>query len=239
MRVTFTDDAGHSESLTSEATGAVAARPNRAATGAPSISGTAEVGQTLTADTSGIADADGLANVAYAYQWLRDGTDIDGATGETYELTDADAGKALKVRVTFTDDAGHSETLTSAATGAVAARPNRAATGAPSISGTAEVGQTLTADTSGIADADGLANVAYAFQWLRDDAGYRRRHGRDLRAGGRRRGHDAQGAGDVHGRRRALGDADQCGDGCGRGAAEPGGDGRPEHQWHGKKWDRR
>ena len=41
---------------------------NSPATGAPTISGTAQVGQTLTADTSGISDADGLTNLAYSYQ---------------------------------------------------------------------------------------------------------------------------------------------------------------------------
>ncbi|MCY3959972.1 MAG: fibronectin type III domain-containing protein [Chloroflexi bacterium] len=170
VRVTFTDDAGHAESLTSAATAEVAARPNRPATGAPTISGTTEIGQTLTADTSGIADADGLANATFSYQWIRGDADIDGATGATYELQDGDAGKAIRVRVTFTDDAGHSESLTSAATAEVAARPNRTATGAPTVSGTTEVGQTLTADTSGIADADGLANATFSYQWIRGDA---------------------------------------------------------------------
>ena len=41
---------------------------NNPATGAPTISGTAQVGQTLTADVTGIADEDGLDNVSYAYQ---------------------------------------------------------------------------------------------------------------------------------------------------------------------------
>ena len=40
-----------------------------AATGAPSISGTVQVDQTLTADTLGIADGDGLANASFSYQW--------------------------------------------------------------------------------------------------------------------------------------------------------------------------
>ena len=53
---------------------------NSPATGAPTISGTAQVGETLTADTSGIADADGLSNVQYEYQWLADDADISGAT---------------------------------------------------------------------------------------------------------------------------------------------------------------
>ena len=92
---------------------------NTPATGAPTISGTAQVGQTLTADTSGIADEEGLTGVAYRYQWLADDTEIDGATGSTYTLQASDNGKVIKVRVTFTDDAGNEESLTSAATAAV------------------------------------------------------------------------------------------------------------------------
>ena len=173
VRVSFTDNQGHQETLTSAATGTVVARPNRPATGAPAISGTVQVGAILSASTAGIADSDGLANVSFAYQWLTyDGiwdSTITGATGATYALVDADAGKAIKVRVSFTDNRGNLETLTSAATGAVAALPNRAATGAPAISGTAQVGATLSASTAGIADSDGLANVSFAYQWLSND----------------------------------------------------------------------
>ena len=146
---------------------------NSPATGVPTISGTAQVGGTLTADTSGIADADGLSSVQYQYQWLADDADISGATNATYTLVAADEGKAIKVEVTFIDDAGNNEeTLTSAATAAVASAPtpNSPATGAPAISGTAQVGETLTADASGIADADGIGNVQYQYQWLADDA---------------------------------------------------------------------
>ena len=171
VRVSFTDDRGNQETLTSAATGAVAARPNSTARGAPTISGTAQVGQTLTASTSGISDSDGLTNAAFSYQWLssRD-TEIAGATGAAHALVETDEGKAIKVRVSFTDDRGNQETLTSAATGAVAARPNSTARGAPTISGTAQVGQTLTASTSGISDSDGLTNAAFSYQWLSDDA---------------------------------------------------------------------
>ncbi len=49
---------------------------NSPATGAPIINGTPQVGETLTADTSNIRDANGLTNVNYAYQWLR----VDGGT---------------------------------------------------------------------------------------------------------------------------------------------------------------
>ena len=105
------------------------ASTNTAPTGAPTITGTAEVGETLTAVTTGIADADGLTRVSYTYQWIRvDGTeaDIAAANSSTYTLGDADLGTTLKVKVTFDDDLGHTETLTSAATatvGAVATAP--------------------------------------------------------------------------------------------------------------------
>ena len=247
---------------------------NSAATGAPTINGTAQVGETLTASTSGISDADDLANASFTYQWLADDTEISGATGSSYTVAAADEGKVIKVTVSFTDDADNAETLTSAATAAVAlpalrlqtaavdgatltlsynndleqdvtlptsaftvtvaantrsvgsasvsgravtltlasaveageavtvsyARPdgsssirdtqgnragsfsgetvtnntaaqeNSAATGAPAINGTAQVGETLTASTSGISDSDGLANASFTYQWLADDA---------------------------------------------------------------------
>ena len=142
---------------------------NNPATGAPAVNGSAWVGETLTVDIAGIADADGLDNVAFAYQWLADDADINGAIGAAYTLVAAEEGKAIKVEVSFTDDGGNAETLTSEGTEAVAAA-NTPATGAPAISGTAQVGETLTANTSGIADADGLSNVQYEYQWLADDA---------------------------------------------------------------------
>ena len=173
VEVAFTDRGGYSETRTSAATEAVAAKPDRPATGEPTIIGTAQVGETLTADTSGIADADGLSNVSYGYQWVgNDGssdTDITGATDASYTLVADDEGSTIKVRVIVTDDAGNETTLTSAATEAVAAKPDRPATGEPTIIGTAQVGETLTADTSGIADADGLSNVSYGYQWVGND----------------------------------------------------------------------
>ena len=174
VTVSFTDDASNPETLTSTATAAVAAAANTPATGAPAITGAAQVGQTLTAVTTGIMDANGLTSVNYTYQWIRvDGTDADisGATSITYTLVGADLGKTIKVTVSFTDDASNDETLTSAATAAVSAAPNTPATGAPTITGTAQVGQTLTAVTTGIMDADGLTNVSYTYQWIRVDGG--------------------------------------------------------------------
>ena len=167
VQVSFSDDAGNAETLTSAATATVIAA-NTTATGVPTITGTARVGETLTASATGITDTDGLTNATYTYQWLADDTDISGATTSSYTLVAADAGKAIKVQVSFTDDAGNAETLTSAAIAAVTAA-NTPATGAPTISGTAQVGETLTASATGITDSDGLTNATYAYQWLADD----------------------------------------------------------------------
>ena len=135
----------------------ITAPVNTAATGLPTISGTAQVGETLTANTSGIADAD-----------------IQGATGSTYSPVADDEGKTLKVQVSFTDDAGHEESLNSAPTDTVwtAARAHAGhtpATGLPVIRGKPQVGWTLWAYTSGIADADGLSDPTFTYQWLSND----------------------------------------------------------------------
>ena len=169
MLVSFTNAEGNPETLTSDPTGEVAAKPNTSATGVPTIDGTAQVGQTLTADTSGIADEDGLTNAVFSYQWVADDTAIQDATGSSYTLADKDEGKAITVTVSFTDAEGNPETLTSDPTGEVAAKHNTSATGVPTIDGTAQVGQTLTADTSGIDDEDGLNQVVFSYQWIRND----------------------------------------------------------------------
>ena len=232
VRVSFTDDAGNEETLTSAATDTVEGRPNSPATGAPSTSGTVQVGETLTAATSGIADADGLTSVAYRYQWLADGADIAGATATIYTLTADDEGSAISVRVSFTDDAGNEESLTSAATATVEARPNSPATGQPTISGAARVGETLTADTSGIADADGLTNVSYGYQWIAggDRPGWS--HRLHLHPGRRRRGQDRPGEREFHRRRWQRGDADQRGHRYGGGPSQQPGHRRARHCGH-------
>ena len=181
VKVYYTDDRGHTETVISEATETViAAEPNSEPTGLPTISGTPQVGETLTADTSAIDDGDGLTNVSYRYQWVSSKSVIDADTGvsyilaieipdqagSTYTLAPADVGWTFEVKVSFTDDAGNAESLTSAATVAVAPKPNTLATGLPTISGTPQVGETLTADVASIDDADGLTNVSYRYQWL-------------------------------------------------------------------------
>jgi hypothetical protein len=92
---------------------------NDAPSGGPAITGTPTEAQVLTADTSGISDADGLG--AFSYQWLRGGVAIGGATVSTYTLGDADVGTQISVEVTYTDGHGTAEgPLTSAQTAAVA-----------------------------------------------------------------------------------------------------------------------
>ena len=92
---------------------------NTPATGAPAITGTPQPGEVLTADTSGMSDADGMEGATFTYQWVRnDGstdTGITGATGSTYTVVEDDVGNEIKVRVSFTDDGGSDETVTSAA----------------------------------------------------------------------------------------------------------------------------
>ena len=121
-----------------------------AATGAPTISGTAQADETLKADISGIADANGLFGVTFSYQWIRvDGTtetDISDETSATYTLAAADVDKTIKVRVSFTDEGGSDEALTSAATATIIAA-------LPGICGrTAQVKDAVVAAITGVAD---------------------------------------------------------------------------------------
>lgn len=136
---------------------------NDTPTGSVTISGTATQGQTLTAVTTTIADPDGLG--PFSYQWRRAGAPISGATAQTYTLVQADVGAAMSVVVSWTDQQGFSESLTSANTSAVA-NVNDAPTGVLTITGTPDVGQVLTMVTSSIADLDGLG--PFTFSWLRD-----------------------------------------------------------------------
>ena len=99
--------------------------PNAAPAGLPVITGTPRVGEKLSAWANAIADADGIENGTFAWQWLaNDGTDdaeIEDATRASFTLTVAEAGSTVRVRVTFTDDRGTEETLVSIATETVAA----------------------------------------------------------------------------------------------------------------------
>ena len=125
IRVIATDSAGDSEPSNevtyTKPAEAQLALSNSPAEGEPRIDGIPEAGQTLSADTTGIVDVDGLEEATFQYQWITDDADIAGATGSTYTLTSEHLGQAIRVRVAFTDDGGNEETLTSAPTVATAA----------------------------------------------------------------------------------------------------------------------
>ncbi len=167
VRVAATNGQGTGPHST-EATGAAAEQTakddsaakdtNTAPTGAPTISGTPQVEETLTADTSAIKDPDGLTNVSYKYQWIADGADISGATGSSLTLTTSQQGKTIKVKVDFDDDQGNSESLTSAATKAVTPRP-----------------VLLTAAFSGVPDSHTGANFTFTLTFSENvKAGFRK-----------------------------------------------------------------
>lgn len=85
----------------------------------PTIVGTPEVGQSLTANPGAWAPAP----VTLAYQWLRDGSVIDGATDDTYTLVGADLNRDISVRVLATKPGYSNVTRTSDAIGPIAAAP--------------------------------------------------------------------------------------------------------------------
>ncbi|MGC3984827.1 MAG: hypothetical protein QM777_08915 [Pseudorhodoferax sp.] len=136
-------------------------------TAVPTISGTAQVGQTL---TSTIGTWTGSPTPTYSRQWLRNGAAIAGATAASYVPTTDDIGAAISLRVTATNSEG-SASATSASTAAVIAAgggnvaPSN--NSVPTISGTAQVGQTL---TSTIGGWSGVPTPTYARRWLRDGA---------------------------------------------------------------------
>ena len=106
-----------------------AAQANYAPTNsaAPTISGTPQVGQTLTASTG---TWNSSTTPTYTYQWQRCDTAgnncaaISGATAQTYTVTNADVNKTLRVVVTATNSSG-SGSATSAQT-AVVSQPGPA-----------------------------------------------------------------------------------------------------------------
>ncbi len=89
----------------------------------PTISGTPQSGQTLTANPGSWS---GTQPIAYAYQWQRcdsSGTGcnpISGAVSSTYTATDSDVGSTLRVAVTASNVAGQA-TATSSPTAVVQA----------------------------------------------------------------------------------------------------------------------
>jgi hypothetical protein len=135
-------------------------------TSLPTVSGTAAVGQTLSA-TSGSWAGDGP--ITFQYQWRRCDTagascdDIAGATGATRVVAAADAGFTLRVQVTATNSVG-SAAAQSGPTATATSTSGPVNTREPSVSGSLVEGQTLSGTTGSWA---GTTPITYAYQWVR------------------------------------------------------------------------
>jgi hypothetical protein len=142
-------------------------------TTAPSVTGTAQEGKTLSTTTGVWTSAN---PISYTFQWQRcnpNGTacaNIGGATSQTYTVGSADVSNVIVATVaakdTVTMDA---DTAPSAATGTVTAAPNLAPvnTASATIAGTPASGQTLTA---GNGTWTGATPLTYGYAWLLCDA---------------------------------------------------------------------
>ena len=94
--------------------------PTHPMVGTVRITGRPELGETLTADTSTIADGDGPEPLPFTYQWLENGRSIPGRTASTLALTESEIGRPISVRVRYTDSGGESYTVVSPKTNRVA-----------------------------------------------------------------------------------------------------------------------
>jgi hypothetical protein len=170
--VTATDPVG-STAAASSVTGVVtpAATPDPppppSALTTPTVTGTATAGETLSAaDGTWSGDA-----ITLARQWQRCSPageaclDIDGATGQTFVLSNDDVGSTVRVVVTATDAFGNAAAASNV-TGVVAPAtpdPSPSMLTAPAVTGTATVGETLTAaDGTWSGDA-----IDFTRQWRR------------------------------------------------------------------------
>ncbi|MBA3021915.1 peptidoglycan-binding protein [Propionicimonas sp.] len=156
VKVTGTKDGYFSAARASSATAAV---KQGKITGAPNptIAGKVAVGQTLTAKPGSWTPAP----VGFSYQWYRDNTAIKGATAATYKVQLSEAGHVIVVKVSNAGGAYAKVTRTSAATAKIA-KLNWTSAPAPTISGTAKVGKTLTVKAGTWAPEPKLS-----YQWYR------------------------------------------------------------------------
>jgi hypothetical protein len=154
----YTDGLGNLESV-QNSTDAVVANVNDLPTGTVSIVGNPAQGQTL--GVSGkISDLDGMGDYL-SFQWVKNGVDISGATTDTFTLTQAEVGKTISVKASYTDLFGASESV--ASSGVLVANTNDLPTGSVTITGTPTQGQILTASNA-LVDLDGLGKFSYQWQ---------------------------------------------------------------------------
>ena len=170
VELSYTIEDGQGGSITVSQIFVVTEAPSGTANNAPTgevvIVGELLQGQTLTADTTTLADTDGLG--ALGYQWQADGVDIAGATEGSYTLTQDEVGKIITVTVTYTDELGTLESLPSPPSTAVA-NVDDLATGILAVTGIAEEGGALVASLTDVADLDGSTTTS--FRWEEYAAG--------------------------------------------------------------------
>ncbi|WP_049897638.1 hypothetical protein [Nesterenkonia massiliensis] len=132
---------------TVERTSKMTARALR--TSAPKVSGAAVVGSALSASTGTWS-----SGTSFSYQWLADGKRISGATKRTFTPGTAQQGKQISVQVTG-KKSGHAQAQRSSAKTTKVMRA-----GTAGISGTAQVGKTLTA-----APGTWTSGASFSYQW--------------------------------------------------------------------------
>ena len=167
LRYSFTDAFGVDEQVLSVGHGEIR-NVNDAPQGVVQVSGDVSQGNLLSAVVAGISDADGIVDGTGALQWLRNGAEIDGATGPAYLLGQLDVGATMTVRYRYTDAFGTVEEVIGPPAGPVE-NVDDLPTGQLRISGASVQGNTLTIDATEIADSDGIDPGTIAIQWLRDD----------------------------------------------------------------------
>ncbi len=169
VTASYIDGFGKKEAVSSSVTSKVT-NVNDVPTGQPGIAGTASEDQTLRAVTSAITDADGLGAFKYQWQSSVDSTNwisISAATAPTYKLSDADVGKYIRTTISYTDKFGTTEAVNGDPTARVANLNDKPA-GLPAITGKFIEGETLRANTSKLADGDGLGSFSYLWQTSTD-----------------------------------------------------------------------
>lgn len=124
----------------------------------PQIAGATGLGGVLSVDPGIWAGS----SLGFSYQWQRDGADIADATGPGYTLAAGDDAALIRCLVAAANGLGSAEALSNAVQVEDFAAPSLA--GLPTISGTPEAGQLLTATP---APADGNPAPARSWQWCR------------------------------------------------------------------------
>jgi hypothetical protein len=123
----------------------------------PAITGTAQVGFTLSGATGTWTNSP----TGYAYQWYSNGVAIGGATASTFLLTVIQIGAVITVQVTASNASGNSIPATSAATGVVLPQVP-VNTVLPVITGTAQSGATLSGSNGTWTNSP----TGYTYRWL-------------------------------------------------------------------------